>query len=176
MTPAQIINAIAALIALLVIAGAGVSGWQLKASRCALEQAERERAAALRVVQEYQRIQRENEAIEQAWNARQQEIESRHEALKSELPAVMPAHQRTDGACNLSRGAVRVLNRAAGHPDPVPATARDTADQAQAASAVTQLDLAEACRAWAEQYERTAGQLTQLIDWTERSAHVAGQE
>jgi|GEM_PF-3922277 len=176
MTPANIINALSALIALLVIAGAGVSGWQLKASRCALEVAERERAAALRVVQEFRRIQRENEVIEQAWNARQQEIKSRHETLKHELRAVMPAHQRADGACNLGSGAVRVLNRAAGHPDPVPAPTRDAAGEAHAASGVTQLDLAGGCLAWAEQYERTAGQLNQLIDWTERNTHVAGRE
>ncbi|MFZ5536762.1 MAG: hypothetical protein ACOZAP_04700 [Pseudomonadota bacterium] len=172
MNPSQIINTILALTALAVLVGGGLIGYGWRGAMCGEQvakleasQAQRERAAAQRVIAEYERIQRENEAIELAWITTQREIEARHAELKNELPAVMPAHQRTDGACNLSRGAVRVLNRAAGHPDPVPAPAGGTVGEAQAASTVTEQAFVEHCRAWGEQYERVAGQLTQLIDW-----------
>ena len=176
-------NLIMALIALLVLIGAGISGYQLRGTACGKQMAEMqaaaaqaERDAAARVVAEYQRIERENRAIESAYLDQQQAREARHARTKNRLFQQSPAHQRTDGDCNLSRGAVGLLNDAARGDEPGTDTAGLAAAEAAAASGITESAALEHCRGWAEQYESTAAQLNALIDWHEHIHREHGHE
>lgn len=157
------------------IGGYAMGRWHANTA-CQAEMADRERAAVLRVVQEHERLQRIDDEIEQAWITTQQRIDDRHAQAKPKLAATFTTPQRTDGACNLTRGTVGLLNDTARGDEAGTEAAGLPPGQAQAPSDVTEQAALEHCRLWAEQYDRVAGQLTQLIDWTERSAHVAGQE
>lgn len=172
MTPAQIINAVMALIVMLVVFAAGYAGYSVRGAQCGEQlakieaaAAEREKATALRVIEEQQRIQRENEAIETAYIHAKTQQEARHARIKPKLSAAMPAHQRADGACNLNRGTVGLLNDTARSHEPGTEAAALAITAPAAPSTVTESALVEHCRSWAEQYERTAGQLNALIVW-----------
>ncbi len=183
MNPRVLVASVLAMAALAILVGAGLLGYAQRAAMCGEQlakieatQAQRERAVAQRVVDEFQRIQRIDDEVERAWIKTQQQIEERHAKAQPKLARTFPAHQRADGACNLTRGTVGLLNDTARGDEPGTEAAGLPPGQAQAPSDVTESAALEHCRIWAEQYEHVAGQLTQLIDWTERSAHVAGQE
>lgn len=155
------INGIASIITLIVIAGAGISGWQLKARQCELEKLRIEKQTAARVIEEYERIQRENEAVEHEFQKQNEELKQRHEQLKRQLQALKT---KSAADCRVHPDVIRMLNHAA--MQTMPQASSVTADQGQA---IDPVELAEGCRAWAEQYERIAKQLNTLIDWTEHN-------